>query len=145
DHPAPPEEQVPLGEAMAKLGDLRVKENPSFFQLLYSRFFINLAYNTAVYLLAYYLQDVFFLPKALSDGKVGDAAVQAAKDGASGFVPVLLVAVTLAGLAGTLAAAQGLKRMTMKNVVYVSCALIAVSAGIFAVAPTLNIVLVVAC
>lgn len=145
DRPAPPEEQVPLGEAMAKLADLRVQENKSFFQLLSSRFFINLAYNTAVYLLAYYLQDVFYLPEALAAGKTGKEAVEAAKHGAEGFVPVLLVAVTLAGLAGTLAAAYGLKRMTMKNLVYVCCAFIAVAAGIFAVAPNLTVVLIVAC
>ncbi|GAB4456390.1 MAG: MFS transporter [Armatimonadaceae bacterium] len=145
DRPAPPEEQIPLSQAMAQLTDLKVKENPSFFQLLYSRFFINLAYNTAVYLLAYYLQDVFFLPKALAEGKTGQAAIEAAKAGAEGFVPVLLVAVTLAGLVGTLAAARGLKRYTMKQLVYLSCALIAVAAGIFAVAPNLTVVVIVAC
>jgi MFS family permease len=145
DKPAPPEEQIPLSQAMATLTDLKVKENPSFFQLLYSRFFINLAYNTAVYLLAYYLQDVFYLPQALAAGKIGDAAIKASKEGAEGFVPVLLVAVTLAGLVGTLAAAQGLKRFTMKQLVYFSCALIAVAAGIFAIAPNLTVVVVVAC
>lgn len=145
DRPAPPEEQVPLGEAMAKLADLRMKENASFFQLLYSRFFINLAYNTAVYLLAYYLQDVFYLPVALASGKVGAEAVAAAKHDAEGFIPILLVAVTLAGLGGTLLAAQGLKRMTMKQLVYICCAFIAIAAGIFAVAPTLAVVLIVAC
>ncbi len=145
DSPAPKEEQIPLGEAMAQLTDLRMKENASFFQLLYSRFFINLAYNTAVYLLAFYLQDVFFLPQQLAKGLDGQAAIEAAKSGAEGFIPILLVVVTLSGLVGTLAAAQGLKRITMKRMVYISCAVIGVAASIFALAPNIPVVMVVAC
>ncbi|MGC4047494.1 MAG: MFS transporter [Armatimonas sp.] len=48
DSPAPMEERLPLSRALAPLLDLKIKENPDFFQLLYSRFFVNLSYSTVV-------------------------------------------------------------------------------------------------
>jgi Na+/melibiose symporter-like transporter len=128
DRPAPPEEQLPFGEAMAKLADIRVKENPDFFGLLYSRFFINLSQATVVSFLLYYLQD----------------AVGLGEKGTTRFQPFVLLTATLAGLVGTLIAGAMLKRMTKKRVVYCACAALASAALFFGVANGKAFVLVLA-
>jgi len=128
DAPAPPEERLPFAKAMATLADLRVKENPDFFGLLYSRFFVNLSYSTVVAFLLYYLQD----------------AVGLGEEGASKFQPVLILTATVAGLVGTLIAGSALKKLTKKKVVYLSSAVIGVAALIFAFTASKEMVLVLA-
>jgi Na+/melibiose symporter-like transporter len=128
DRPAPPEDQLPFGEAMATLTDLRLRENPDFFGLLYSRFFINLSYATVVAFLLYYLQDAIGL---------GDK-------GAADFQGPILLTTTLAGLLGTLAAGRALKTLTKKQIIYLACALVAFAALIFALTSGKMVVLILA-
>ena len=128
DAPAPPEERRDFGAAMATLLDLRVRENPDFFGLLYSRFFINLSYSTVVSFVLYYLQD----------------AIGLGKEGAAAFQPFILLTATVAGLIGTLIAGRALRNYTKKQIVYASCALIGVAAVIFAFTGSKTMVLVLA-
>lgn len=128
DQPAPMAERKSVQASLATLLDMRVRENPDFFGLLYSRFFINLSYATVTSFLLYYLQD----------------AIGLGKDGADSFqIPVILTA-TLAGLVGTLLAGAGLKRFTMKQLVFISCGVIGVAALIFGFTTSKMMVLVLA-
>lgn len=128
DAPAPPEERLPFAQAMATLLDLRVKENPDFFGLLYSRFFVNLSYSTVTAFLLYYLQD----------------AIRLGEDGAAAFQPVIILTATVAGLVGTLFAGAALRKLTKKQVVYLSSAVIGIAALIFAFTASKEMVLVLA-
>jgi Na+/melibiose symporter-like transporter len=128
DCPAPPKDRLPFGDAMAKLADIRIKENPDFFGLLYSRFFINLSQATVVSFLLYYLQD----------------AVGLGEEGTAHFQPFVLLMATLAGLVGTLVVGAMLKTMTKKRVVYYACAMLAFAALFFGVANGKAFVLVLA-
>ena len=115
DRPAHPHEQQPLGKALGSLFTLNLRQYPDFLRLMGSRFFINLCYNTITAFLFYYVQDTLEL----------------GKEGASSFQPILALVATVAGLIGTVAAAYGLKRITKIQMVYVSCALLAVAAVVF--------------
>ena len=126
DAPAPLEEQLPFGRAMATLLDLRVKENPDFFRLLLSRFFINLSYSTVVSFLLYYLQDTIGL----------------GEEGAGRFQPILILTATVAGLVGTVLAGKALQRLTKKTLVYMASAVIGQAALIFAFTSSKELVLV---
>ena len=116
DAPAPQKEQLSFRKAMETLLDLRVRENPDFFGLLYSRFFVNLSYSTVTSFLLYYLQDTIGL----------------GEDGAGRFQPILILVATIAGLVGTVIAGKSLAKFTKKQVVYASSALIGLAALIFA-------------
>jgi MFS-type transporter involved in bile tolerance (Atg22 family) len=105
-----------------------VRENPDFFQLLYSRFFVNLSYSTVVAFLLYYLQD----------------AIGLGEEGASSFQPIIILVATVAGLVGTLIAGSSLKKYTKKQIVYVASAVIAIAALIFAFTHSKLMVLVLA-
>jgi Na+/melibiose symporter-like transporter len=126
DAPAPLEERLPFSRAMATLTDLRVKENPDFFQLLYSRFFVNLSYSTVVAFLFYYLQD----------------AIGLGEEGAGSFQPILILMATVAGLVGTILAGKALHKLTKKTVVYIASAVIGLAALIFAFTGSKEMVLV---
>jgi Na+/melibiose symporter-like transporter len=128
DSPAPLAERLPFAKAMATLTDLRVKENPDFFQLLASRFFVNLSYSTVVAFLLYYLQDTIQLGEA----------------GAGKFQPIIILTATVAGLIGTLLAGSALKTLSKKQVVYFSSAVIGLAALIFAFTSSQLMVLVLA-
>jgi MFS family permease len=128
DVPAPPEDRLPLGKALATLSDLRIRENPDFFGLLYSRFCINLSYATVAAFLLYYLQDTIGLGEA----------------GAGNFQPYVILVATVAGLVGTLAAGSSLKRYTKKQVIYAACALLAGASLVFAFTTGKMMVLVLA-
>ena len=128
DAPAPPEERRPFGAAMATLLDLRIREYPDFFGLLYSRFFINLSNATVVAFVLYYLQD----------------AIGLGKEGAANFQPYILLTATVSGLIGTLAAGRSLRRYTKKQIVYASCVLIGIAAIVFAFTHDKTMVLVLA-
>jgi len=128
DAPAPEEERLSLSRALATLTDLRLRHYPDFVGLLYSRFFINLSYATVVSFLLYYLQD----------------AIGLGEEGAGNFQPILILTATVAGLIGTLGAGYALRRLTKKQVVYASTALLGLSALIFAFTTTKGLVLVLA-
>ena len=128
DSPAPLEERLPFGRAMATLTDLKIKENPDFFQLLYSRFFVNLSYSTVVAFLLYYLQD----------------AIKLGEDGAGAFQPIVILVATIAGLVGTIAAGKALQKLTKKTLVYIASGVIGFAALIFAFTASKELVLVLA-
>jgi MFS family permease len=128
DAPAPPEDRLPAGKALASLLDLRLGEHPSFVRMLASRFFINLSYSTVTTFLLYYLQD----------------AIGLGKDGAGSLQGQVILIATVAGLLGTLAAGKSLSRFTKKQVVYASGALIGLAALIFAFTASKTMVLVLA-
>lgn len=128
DAPAPMEERLPFGKAMATLANLRIKENPDFFGLLYSRFFVNLSYSTVTAFLLYYLQD----------------SVGLGEEGAGAFQPIIILTATVAGLVGTLIAGKSLQKLTKKQVVYLASAVIGVAALIFAFTASKEMVLVLA-
>lgn len=56
DRPAALAERKSTGAALATLADWQVRENPDFYGLLYSRFFINLSYSTVTSFILYYLR-----------------------------------------------------------------------------------------
>ncbi|MBC8135026.1 MAG: MFS transporter, partial [Fibrella sp.] len=57
DRPAPPEDQKSLSAAFRDMTDWQVRQNPDFYGLLKSRFFINLCYSTVTAFILYYLKD----------------------------------------------------------------------------------------
>ena len=126
DSPAPLEERRALGPALATLLDLRIKENPDFFGLLYSRFFVNLSYATVTSFLLYYLQDTIGLGES----------------GAARFQPLLILDATVAGLVGTVVAGKSLSKYSKKQVVYGASGVIGLAALIFAFTGTKEMVLV---
>lgn len=126
DAPAPKAEQLPIGKALGTLLDLRVRENPDFFGLLYSRFFVNLSYATVTSFLLYYLQDT----------------IQLGEKGAASFQPILILDATIAGLVGTVIAGKSLSKFTKKQVVYGASAVIGFAALIFAFTGSKEMVLV---
>jgi Na+/melibiose symporter-like transporter len=128
DRPATDTERVPMADAIRDIFDWRIKENPDFYTLLSSRFCINLAYFTVVEFLLYYLQD----------------AIGLGKEGAGPFQGFILLTVTLAALVGTIVAGNMLRRVTKKQVVYVTCALLIVSALVFTFTKNQTFVLVIA-
>ncbi len=128
DSPAPPEDRLPLARALEPLLDLRIKENPDFFQLLYSRFFVNLSYSTVVTFLLYYLQD----------------AIGLGEEGAANFQPIIILVATVAGLIGTLMAGAALQKCSKKQIVYGSSVIIGIAALVFAFTHDKFVVLVLA-
>lgn len=128
DAPAPLADRLPLCKALATLSDLRVRENPDFFGLLYSRFFINLSYATVGSFLLYYLQDTIGM----------------GEEGAGNFQPIVILTATIAGLVGTIVAAASLKRFTKKQVTYAACTLLATASLVFALTSGKMMVLVLA-
>ena len=115
DRPARPEEQQPVSASLLSIFQMDLRSYPDFLRLMGSRFFINLCYNTITTYLLYYLQDTLAL----------------GKEGGGNYLNILLLIATVAGLIGTVAAGYGLKRFSMKQMVYISCAMLAVSALIF--------------
>jgi Na+/melibiose symporter-like transporter len=83
DRPAAPEEQMSPGEALATMKDWQIRENPDFYGLLYSRFFINLSYSTVTSFILYYLKDTIGPPEK-GDENLG----------------IVLLSVTVAALVG---------------------------------------------
>lgn len=127
DAPAPPSERLPVGAALATLLDLRVREHPDFFGLLYSRFFINLSYSTVVAFLFYYLQDA-----------IGP------REQAEEHQMIVLLVATVAGLCGTVPAGILADRFSKKRILYAACLFLGLAALVFGFSRGFTMVLVLA-
>jgi len=125
DRPARSEEAQSVGKSLASVFDLRLGQYPDFVRVMGSRFFINLCYNSVTSYLLFYLQ------KAMGLGK----------DGGATFLNYLLLTATLAGLIGTVGAAYGLRRLTLKQMVYISCAMLGTAALVFSLTSNTALVL----
>jgi MFS family permease len=128
DRPATPKEQKPLSESLSSAFHLNLREYPDFARLMGSRFFINLCYNTITAYLLYYIQDTLGLGENQPFMLFGTPSPL---NGSGGFLNLLLLTATLAGLVGTVGAGYGLKKFTMKQMVYISCGMLAVAALVF--------------
>ena len=128
DRPATPEEQKPLSESLTSAFRLNLREYPDFARLMGSRFFINLCYNTITAYLLYYIQDTLGLSETQPFTLFG---APSPLNGSGGFLNLLLLTATIAGLIGTVGAGYGLRTFTMKQMVYISCGMLAVSALVF--------------
>ena len=114
-------------EALRSLQRLGIRKYRDFFGLLYSRFFINLSYATVTSFLLYYLQDA-----------VGPKSKASINQG------IVILVATVAGLIGTLAVGRFADRISKKQLVYVSCAVLAFGAIIFTFATNMPVVVLVA-
>lgn len=114
DAPAPLEERIPIGQALATLTRLGVRENHDFFGLLYSRFFINLSYSTVTAFLLYYLQDA-----------IGP------KEAAAGYNMRILLIATVAGLVGTLAVGRFADTVSKIKIINIACAVLGLATLVF--------------
>lgn len=128
DAPAPPEDRMPPAVALSTLREIRPHKHPNFFQMLYSRFFINLSYSTVTAFLLYYLQDSLGLDEK----------------GAGKFQAIVLFDATIAGLIGTLVGGTMMKTMSKKQVIYYASAVLGVAGLLFAVTYTTSMALVLA-
>lgn len=95
------------------IADVRFRQFPDFTWLIISRFFINLAFYTALTFLLYYLKDAL-----------------GSKDPTADMVKLALI-VSFAGAAGTWPAGKLADRISKKAIVYFTCALLSASAIAF--------------
>ncbi len=122
DRPAPPEDRKPLSAAFRDMTDWQIRENPDFYGLLQSRFFINLCYSTVTAFILYYLKDTILF--GVADDKL--RAAQADK-----LLQQVLIAVTLSALVGTVVAGKFADTVSKKQLIYISCAILATATLVF--------------
>jgi len=122
--PLDPKERRPLGEVMASSFDIRSREYPDFFQLLYSRFMINLGFYTALEFLPKYFQD------SLGLGKVQGENAMA----------TLTIIFIVGSLISTFPAGVLADRASKKLVVYITCGLSIVATIVFCLLRSLPLV-----
>ena len=125
DRPATPAEQLPVAEALATLRDWQIKQNPDFYGLLYSRFFINLSYSTVTAFILYYLKDTIG-PASKGNEHLG----------------MVLLCVTVAACLGTLAVGGIADRVSKKVLIYSACAVLAFSTFVFCLTSSFTWVLI---
>lgn len=97
------------------------RENPSFFWLIGSRFFINLGFYTASEFLLYYVTDTLRAPKP------GEVAAR------------FFLISTVAGLIGNFPAGWAADRISKKAVIWVSLLITGVAAGVFLAASSIEV------
>lgn len=122
DRPAPFEDRKSLSEAFRDMTDWQIRENPDFYGLLKSRFFINLCYSTVTAFILYYLKDTILF--GVADMK--ERAAQADK-----LLQQVLIAVTLSALVGTVVAGKFADQVSKKQLIYISCAILATATLVF--------------
>lgn len=122
DCPAPLEDRKSLSAAFRDMTDWQIRENPDFYGLLKSRFFINLCYSTVTAFILYYLKDTILF--GVADDK--SRAAQANK-----MLEQVLIAVTFSALVGTVVAGMFADRVSKKQLIYVSCAILATATLVF--------------
>jgi MFS family permease len=127
DAPAPVADRKSPLVALATLKRLGIRKYRDFFGLLYSRFFIHLSYATVTAFLLYYLQDSIGLGKK--------AGMQQG---------IVILVATVAGLIGTLIVGRYADRVSKKLLVYLSCAVLALGALVFAFVQTVGLVILLA-
>ncbi|MBC8141784.1 MAG: MFS transporter [Armatimonadetes bacterium] len=135
DRPAAPNEQRTVTEMIHDMTDWQIKQNPDFYGLLQSRFFINLCYSTVTAFILYYLKDTILY--AVTDEKARAAQ-------ADQLLTQVLIAVTLSALVGTLIAGRLADRVSKKQIIYVSCAVLGAATLVFCLTSSFIWVLILA-
>jgi len=107
--------------------DIRLRDNPNFAWLIASRFFLNLGFYTATMFFEFYLRDSI----GLGDRATGEAGK-------------IFLIVTFAGLLGNWPAGHFSDRISKKQVLYVTCGLLAVTVLWFLFVKSLTLVYIAA-
>lgn len=135
DRPADKSEQRTTAEMLREMTDWKMRENPDFYGLLQSRFFINLCYSTVTAFLLYYLKDTILY--AVADEKAREAQ-------ANQLLGKVLIASTLFALVGTLVAGVFADRVSKKQLIYLSCAVLGAATLVFCLTNSFTWVLILA-